>query len=63
MGEGEDICESCRLAVTRTYQELRKRGEDQITAFRAAMHVLALRHPGQRRALRADLVLSWLDGA
>ena len=63
--ENHEICESCREAVTRTFRELWLKGEDEETAFRAALHVLALRHPRRPPAMRTGDVLRWLlaDGS
>ena len=56
------ICNSCRQAVIRTFRELWLKGEDEETALRAALHVLALRHPQRPVETRATDVLRWLLG-
>jgi len=58
--ENHELCESCRETVTRTFRELWLKGEDEETAFRAALNVLALRHPHRPPALRTGDVLRWL---
>jgi hypothetical protein len=56
-----DACE-CRTILLRTYTELRATGCGDERAFRAAMHVLALRHPGQNRDYYAGLAAQWIAG-
>jgi len=58
-----DGCETCRSAVIRTYRELRLSGSDEGSAYRAALHVLALRHPERSREECALLASQWLAPA
>jgi hypothetical protein len=45
MTTGEEFCGTCREVVLRTYREMRAAGRDDRASFRAALHVLVLRHP------------------
>ena len=54
------VCDPCRQAVIRTFRELWLKGEDEEAALRAALHVLALRHPDHSPRARATDVLRWL---
>jgi hypothetical protein len=58
--EDHEVCEPCREAVTRTFRELFLKGTDAETAFTAALHVLALRHPHRPANLRTADLLRWL---
>jgi hypothetical protein len=42
----EEACSECGRIVARVYGELRRAGYNDAGAFRSAMHVLELRHPG-----------------
>jgi hypothetical protein len=53
-------CTSCRDVVARTYFELMSRGYGDEDAFRAADHVLALRHPAYSKGERTALISHWL---
>ena len=55
-----DACE-CRGILLRTYAELRASGCGDEHAFKAATHVLALRHPGQNRDYYAGLAAQWIE--
>ena len=58
-----DHCTSCETAVVRAYRELRGLGRDDYSAFRAAVHVLSLRHPERNPRECTDLVSEWLAEA
>jgi hypothetical protein len=53
-------CNSCRAVVTRTYRELRELGTEDPSAFKSAVSVLALRHPGRARQEYIAAVSDWL---
>ena len=53
--------EASRTAVTRAYDGLRLVGHDEVSAFRAAVMVLRIRHPGRTEGEYAKLVASWLE--
>ena len=53
-------CERCRTAVTRAYEGLKLVGQDDRSAFRAAVMVLSLRSPGHARNTYERLVSGWL---
>lgn len=55
------LCTACRQAVTRAYRELREHGQDDVTAFRAAVRVLALRHPERPPHTYRDVVAEILS--
>lgn len=55
------LCAGCRQAVRRAYRELRQYGQDDITAFRAAVRVLALRHPDRAPHVYRDVVAELLS--
>ena len=56
-----EICGACRTAVLRTYREMRGQGEDEVSAFRTALRVLALRHPERSAGARTALLIEWLE--
>ena len=47
----------------RAYRELWGLGRDDYSAFRAAVHVLSLRHPERNPRECTDLVSEWLAEA
>ena len=53
--------EACRLAVTRTYKELRGRGLQDRVAFDAGLRVYCLRHPDVPAADARDRVAGWIS--
>jgi hypothetical protein len=60
----ECACESsvgCREVIVRAYRQLRARGRDDVSAFRAAVHVLDLRHPESRGARNLASAARWLS--
>ncbi|MDE2466314.1 MAG: hypothetical protein KGO02_21765 [Alphaproteobacteria bacterium] len=67
MPEHEDAinasCAPCRGAVTRVYRELRTLGYDDPSAFRSAVTVLSLRHPGLSREAYAGVAAAWIEAA
>ena len=54
-------CEECRRAVTRAYRELQNSGCSERSAFRAAVTVLALRHPSWPMNEHIAAVSNWLS--
>jgi hypothetical protein len=60
---GSIDCRACEEAVIRTYRELRESGQDEVSAFRSAVRVLALRHPERLREQHAAIVSRWLSEA
>jgi hypothetical protein len=55
------LCTECRQAVRRAYRELRQYGQDDVSAFRAAVRVLALRHPDRAPHVYRDVVAELLS--
>ena len=55
-----ETCIDCEAIVTRAYRELRKKGDDDRSAFLSAVHVLELRHPGHDRRQYFLWVARWL---
>ena len=56
-------CKSCQQVIVRTYRELRKCGQDDVSAFRSALRVLALRHPERKREEHIAIASRWLSDA
>jgi hypothetical protein len=55
-------CEACRAVVTRTFEDLRSVGQDDASAFSAAVMVLSLRWPNSTKSEIGWIVSDWLSG-
>ena len=63
MTTGEEFCGACRVVVVRTYREMRTAGHDDRAAFRAALHVLGLRHPERGFEICRSEAADWIAEA
>lgn len=52
---------SCRDVIVRTYRDLRRCGQDDVSAFRSAARVLALRHPERSSDANLAIAARWLS--
>ncbi len=59
----EEHCTECRDIVVRVYRELRRSGEADRAAFKSALHVLELRHPGRGAAYYREKAAHWIDAS
>jgi hypothetical protein len=59
----QEPCTECRDIVVRVYDELRRAGSGDRSAFQSALHVLKLRHPGHGPTYYRDKAAHWIDSS
>lgn len=63
MNRHKHIHTRCKAAAVRAYLELREKGEGDVAAFDAAVHVFRLHHPEVPKVQALDAVSAWVDDA